>query len=203
MCIRPDPRRFSPVVSQAGVGLLELVIFIVIVGIAVAGVLPVMNKMTTHSADALIHKQSLAIAESLLEEIELMPFTWCDPNDPSAVVATKYIECTTPQNAYTGPSPATESRGGAQSVPVGSDPFDNVADYSTYNMSPIVDINGTPITGLGGYSASVAIVQAGDNSFLGTADKDAALRITVTVTAPDKSKVILDGYRARYAPNGT
>jgi MSHA pilin protein MshD len=197
MCTRPESLSLASALRQGGVSLIELIIFIVIVSIAVAGILQVMDKVTGHSADALVHKQSLAIAQSLLEEIELMPFTWCDPNDPSAVSATKYTECHTPQNSYTGASPASESRGSL------TDPYDNVADYSNYSTPPtgIVDINGNGV-GLGSYLASVAIAPVGI-SFLGAADNDAALQITVTVTSPDGSQVQLEGYRARYAPNGT
>src|SRR5574340_819211 len=61
--------------NQRGVSLVELVMFIVIVSVAVAGILQVMNITNRGSADPLIHKQALAIAESLLEEVELMPFT--------------------------------------------------------------------------------------------------------------------------------
>lgn len=88
--------------------------------------------------------------------------------------------------------PAGESRGSA------TNPYDNVVDYSNYSMSPIVDINGNAI-GLPNYKASVAITHVG-TAFLGAADNDAALLITVTVTGPDGSQVVLDGYRARYAP---
>jgi MSHA pilin protein MshD len=48
--------------SQAGLSLIELVMFIVIVGVAVAGVLSVMNVTTRHSADPMIRKQAQAIA---------------------------------------------------------------------------------------------------------------------------------------------
>jgi MSHA pilin protein MshD len=190
MTARPANR-----LRQAGISLLELIVFIVIVSIAVTGILLVMNQTTTHSADSLVRKQSLAIAESLLEEVELMPFTWCDPNDASAVSATGYVSCTaSQQNAMSYPAP--ESRGSP------SNPFDNVVDYTGYNMPAIVDINGNSIGGLTGYSASVAIAHVG-TSFLGVADNDAGLQITVTVTAPNGSKLKLDGYRARYAPTGT
>ena len=56
---------------QRGISLIELIMFIVIISIAVAGILLVMNKVTGHSADTLVRKQALAVAESLLEEIEL------------------------------------------------------------------------------------------------------------------------------------
>lgn len=182
---------------QAGISLIELILFIVIISVAVTGILLVMNQTTAHSADALVRKQSLAIAESLLEEVELMPFTWCDPNDPSAVSATGYTGCHTPQNSYAGASPSSETRGSP------TDPYDNVADYSGYSMSPIVDINGNGIAGLSGYAANVVVAPVGTAFLGGAADNDAGLRITVTVTAPDNSTVVLDGYRARYAPNGT
>ena len=57
--------------KQRGVSLIELILFIVIVSFAVAGILLVMNNVTGRSADALVRKQTLAIAESLLEEIGL------------------------------------------------------------------------------------------------------------------------------------
>ena len=63
--------------NQRGISLIELIMFIVIVSVALAGILLVMNVTTKGSADPLVHKQALAIAESLLEEVELMPFTYC------------------------------------------------------------------------------------------------------------------------------
>ncbi|MDH4285372.1 MAG: prepilin-type N-terminal cleavage/methylation domain-containing protein, partial [Gallionellaceae bacterium] len=80
--------------SQRGISLIELIMFIVIVGIALAGVLLVMNKVTASSADPLVRKQALAIAESLLEEVELMPFTFCDPDDINAASAVSPASCT-------------------------------------------------------------------------------------------------------------
>lgn len=62
-CFRPPPA------GQRGLTLVELLIFIVVVGIAVAGVLSVMNATIQHSSDPLIRKQALAVAESLLDEI--------------------------------------------------------------------------------------------------------------------------------------
>ena len=194
MCTRPFrlPRNNS--LRQAGISLIELIMFIVIVSIALVGILLVMNQTTAHSADALIRKQSLAVAESLLEEVELMPFTWCDPNDPSAVSAAGYGDCSYPQNNKQS-FPPGEARGSV------TNPLDNVVDYNGYSMSPIVDINGTNI-GLNGYAANVVVTPVG-NAYLGTADNNAGLRITVTVTGPGGSQLQLDGYRARYAPNGS
>ena len=189
MCTRP---------RQLGISLIELIMFIVIVSVAVAGILLVLNVTTKSSADPLVHKQALAIAESLLEEVELMPFTYCDPNDPNAASAVSASDCSPglDQNkggaALTSPTPGTETRYSA------SDPFDNVADYGNFSMpaGTIVDITGNNI-GLAGYSAGIAI----NRGALAGLPADAALLITVTVTGPDNLPVVLEGIRTRYSPN--
>jgi MSHA pilin protein MshD len=54
--------------------LVELVISIVIIGIAAAALFSAMAAITGRSADPLLRQQSLAIAEAYLEEILLQPF---------------------------------------------------------------------------------------------------------------------------------
>lgn len=61
--------------KQHGASLIELIMFMVIVSVAMAGILMVMNKTTQGSADPLLRKQALAAAYSLLEEIELQDFS--------------------------------------------------------------------------------------------------------------------------------
>lgn len=61
--------------SAAGASLIELIIFIIIISIAVTGIFLVMNQVTGHSADALVQKQAQAIAESMLEEVQLKNFS--------------------------------------------------------------------------------------------------------------------------------
>ncbi|HEU0188726.1 MAG TPA: type II secretion system protein [Gallionella sp.] len=188
--------------------------FIVIVSVAVAGILLVMNVTTKGSADPLIHKQALAIAESLLEEVELMPFTFCDPNDPAAATAANSTFCAAGMDqdkggaALTSPTPAGETR-----YLLGN-PFDNVADYGGCQMNTgtinacdttgtngIRDINNNVIGPAAGYSASIAIARRGLTmapALLADAD---ALLITVTVTGPDGVPVVIEGIRTRYSPN--
>ena len=67
--------------DQSGLTLIELVMFIVIVSVALTGVVMVLNTAVRGSADPVVRKQALAIAESLLTEIEQQPFTYCDPQD--------------------------------------------------------------------------------------------------------------------------
>ncbi|MGA8863488.1 MAG: type II secretion system protein [Gallionella sp.] len=59
---------------QLGISLVELIMFIVIVSVALVGILLVMDVTEKGSADPLVHKQALAAAQSLLEEIELQDF---------------------------------------------------------------------------------------------------------------------------------
>ncbi len=59
---------------QAGFTLVELIFFIVVVALGLAGILSVMNTGVARSADPLVRKQTIAVAESLLEEILLKDF---------------------------------------------------------------------------------------------------------------------------------
>jgi Tfp pilus assembly protein PilV len=86
--LNPEPETRNPKRRQRGLSLVELVMFILIVGAAVAGIIGVIDVTTRSSADPMIHKQALAIAEAVLEEVQLQPYTYCDPDDPSAATAT-------------------------------------------------------------------------------------------------------------------
>ncbi len=178
----------KPPAKERGFTLIELVIFIVIVSVALAGVLLVLTQSTASSADPQLRRQALAVAESLLEEVQLMPFTYCDPDDPAVDTATSAAACATPE--VIGPE-AGETR-------TGSPQFDNVNDYHGYSMpAGISDITGAAIAGLGAYSASVAVQAVA----LDSAPASDALRITVTVNGPGATQVKLEGWRTRYAPN--
>ena len=169
---------------QRGISLVELIVFIVIVSVGLAGILSVLNITAARSADPLPTKQALAVAEALLEEVQLAAFTYCDPDDANALTATSAAGCAT----------LPETMG-----PEGGDvrPYDNVNDYDGFSMTGITDLTGATITDLGAYSAGVSVTAAA----LGTVAAGDALLVTVTVTGPGGTSVSLSGYRTRYAPN--
>lgn len=191
---------------QLGLSLIELVMFVAIVGMSVAAILVVYNTAIKGSADPMVRKQAIAVAESLLGEVLMQPFTWCDPqdaaNDPnnpptSGASCTGGVAASQDKNGGAlGPVPASESRFSA------SDPFDNVADYNGYTMTSGIyslDNGTTPIAGLDAYSATVTVTRAG--TVFGLAN-DAVLRVDVQVTGKGES-ITLTGYRFRHSPNST
>lgn len=207
---------------QRGVNFIELIIFIVIVSIAVAGILLVMNNTTKRSADPQVRKQALEIAESLLEEIELAKFTYCNPTDAQAPFATKAAV------GAMGPQPvgSSSTAGGCKSAATvenfaavsGSRPYGNVINYTaglgaanatTYSTSANTLTyaygNATSPAFAGNFTATVTI--SNGTALGGTTYSDpgananvpGALLITVTVTYP-QGTIVLDGYRTQYAP---
>ncbi|WP_036298566.1 hypothetical protein [Methylophilus sp. OH31] len=187
--------------NHYGFSLVEMVVFIVIVTTAIAGVIGALAFMSGHSADPLARKQAIAIAESLMQEIQQMPFTFCDPDDPNASTANSSADCSVNSQAnLNGPSPATESRYGA------ANPFDNVADYGGFTMpgggcTGICRIgDSTALADLNAYSAAVAITQAGGAGAFAGLPADAVLKIVVTVNGPASTTIRLTGFKVRYAP---
>ena len=70
MCMPREPRRRT---QQAGVTLVELIVALVLAGVILTSMWSAWSMLGRHSADPLVARQSLAIAQSLLHEIELQP----------------------------------------------------------------------------------------------------------------------------------
>jgi MSHA pilin protein MshD len=186
-----------------GVTLIELAVFIAIVGVAMAGLFAAFNTITAASADPQVRKQVLAIAESLMDEVALMPFTYCDPDDPQATTAQSSAVGATGCTA----AAAVENIGPESTPPYGPEtrysattPFDNVNDYSGFSMAGIRDITNNPIGALSGYTATITVTQAGLASGANAIAAADALLISIAVTGPSGTSVTLEGYRTRYAP---
>lgn len=180
----------------AGVTLIELVVFIVVLGIALVAMMLLFSQFNRASVDPLIRKQALALAASLLDEVQLQPYTFCDPDDVNVHTAT----------ASPGGGCAVDEALGAEGETRYAAPrFDNVSDYHGFAMAGAairtVD-DPTPIAGLADYSVSVSVAQIAPNELGASIPASDALRITVAAThAPTNTTVSLQGYRLRYAPN--
>lgn len=202
---------------QRGLSLIELIIFMVIMGVAAAVILQVMNFASRNSADPVRHKQALLLAEAFLEEVEMARFTYCDPTDSKAATAQSANDCTPNYVELIGQEAVTGAAGR---------PYDNVSDYSGLapgtqsqlfinSANRLTDANGAVIDAvqLADYTVTVGLYVVSNASPLGpsgltitSANTGAgldALRIMVQVKYGSGSAaetVTLDGYRTRYAP---
>jgi MSHA pilin protein MshD len=190
---------------QRGLSLVELVIFIVVVSAAVAGVTAAFVSSTRSSADPMIQKQALSIAEAILEEVQLQAFTYCDPDDSTAATALR-AQVNPPTDCTATP----ETMGGAvegETRYSATAPFDNVNDYDGFESATAVpsgirNLGGTQIAGLDTYRVVVGVAGQALGGIGNDVDaRPQSLLITVTVTGPGNTTVVLHGYRTRYAPN--
>jgi MSHA pilin protein MshD len=192
-------------IRSRGVTLVELIVFMVIVGVALAGLFAAFNTMTAGSADPQVRKQVLAIAESLMDEVALMPITYCDPDDSQATTAASAAIGATgcfERAEAIGLDTAFSTQTGDETRYSTSARFDNVNDYNGFAMNAgILDAAGNNVDGLGAYSASIAVAAVGTTAPFNLADAMDVLRISITVTGPGGVSITLDGYRTRYAPN--
>jgi MSHA pilin protein MshD len=181
--------------------LIELLVFIVVVGVALAGVLSAINIGTRGSADPMVRKQALAAAESLLEEIELQPFTYCNPTDTAAPTAASSAGCTTAAQSMDNTANWGVSKSRYGPPPAGTGFFNNVGDYNGFTMTGTLnDVFQQSSSRLSGYNASVSVTQVG--SAFGLSSNADALRINVTVTGGGNS-ITVTGFRFRHSPNLT
>lgn len=174
-------------VRRGGVTLIELIVAIMIMSIALAGILVVLDVTVSQSADPLVRKQAQALAEGLLEEVQLGLFAYCDGADPLVYYATSDVDCTAGMADTYGPE-ASESR-----------PYDTVKDYAsaahTPTAIPAISLGGD-IAAPDGYSATVEIRE----SPLGGVVTDDSLDIIVRVTGPNDVKATVEGFRLRTKP---
>ncbi|MBT9612120.1 MAG: type II secretion system protein [Burkholderiales bacterium] len=154
-----------------GFSLVEVIVFIMIVSVALVGVLSVMNQTTQRSADPLVRKQAIAVAESMLEEVALHDF---------AVTS----------------APVAPTQANRQSF----DDIGDYHNFTTSGIYPIDSVTRiTGLTGYS-VLVTVASTDLGPATSLITTASNKAKLITVTVSGPDNVNVVLTGYRTAYGP---
>lgn len=117
----------------AGVTLVELIVALVIIAVAVVGLTAALTRSNRVSADPLLQQQKIAIAEGLMGEILLKPFT---------------------------PPPVDNSTPGVRNSFDDVGDFDKYGLDLPTHTTPIVgiaDVDGNPVPGLGAYSVVVAL----------------------------------------------
>jgi MSHA pilin protein MshD len=115
---------------QRGMTMVELMIAIIVIGVGLAGVLAAFGTTSRGSADPLVNQQLLAIAEEMLEEIQLKPYAAAANTAPAGCARNTYNDVAD----YHG--------------------------YSTVAAKQICTIDGTPIPSLTGYAVSVTVQAA-------------------------------------------
>lgn len=134
---------------QTGFTLIELIIFIVVVAAGLAGILSVMNTVVKSSADPVVRKQSIAIAEALLEEILLKDYA--NPvGGYTGAVRTQFDDV----SDYAGYS----TSGGIVDIAGTS-----VPGLTGYNVSPAVTVVATTdLTGVAAKKITVSVTGQGE-----------------------------------------
>jgi MSHA pilin protein MshD len=162
-----EESRIGVMPRQRGISLIELIIFIVVVSTALTGILLVMNQVTAHSVDPLIRKQALAVAEAMLEEVQLqgLAATSCT-GALGADAARTGAGCVSDYNGYSTTAGILDFSTNAA-----------VAGLESYNITGVAV---TPIATLGGMP-----INAGSG-----------VLITVTVADPAGDTLDATGYRA-------
>ena len=69
MCIKSRKRP-----AHSGFSLIEVIVAMLLISVGVLGILSAMNTLVKNSADPMVRKQAIAVAESLMEEITLKDF---------------------------------------------------------------------------------------------------------------------------------
>ena len=92
-------RKSAPRSGQRGLSLIEMVLAIVVLGIGLTGVLLAFSTVTRGSADPVVTQQMLAIAEEMLEEIQLKPYA-VSANAASAACARNTFNDLLDYNGY-------------------------------------------------------------------------------------------------------
>jgi MSHA pilin protein MshD len=76
--------------TQRGFTLIEMIIAIVVLSIGLTGVLIAFSTVARGSADPMVAQQMLAVAEEMLEEIQLKPYTAAANTAPAACARDTY-----------------------------------------------------------------------------------------------------------------
>ncbi|AOY88875.1 MSHA biogenesis protein MshD [Marinobacter salinus] len=160
--------------AEQGATLVELVITIVIISVAIAGVVGAFSLITGRSADPLNQTRAIELAQLYMDEI----------------LTRKYDDSTSQGGVpkYSGACNIQTEAGETRAT------FDDVDDYDGLIDSPPRSAEGA-LTGYNGFSVSISVVCAGAEVGLPASE---AKRIDLDITAPGNQSFVLSAYRANF-----
>lgn len=171
--------------SARGVTLIELIVAIVVLGIAAVGILTALGRTAVLNVDPLIRAQSLALAQSFMDEVASKPFypPEIDPRfDPDAEAP---IDPCIPVDLNDLPDRSTL--------------LTFVCAFNGYVASEheggLVTPDGQPIARLEGYDVRVSVAPDPEGGINGDLDSECVLRVTVEAEDPSGTTTVLRSYR--------
>ncbi|MCL7945987.1 type II secretion system protein [Marinobacter sp. ATCH36] len=168
------PETLSVINKTAGATLVELVITIVIISVAIAGVVGAFSLIAGRSADPLSQTRAVALAQLYMDEI----------------LSRKYDDDTPP-----GGRP---KRDGCSIDTEESDrkDYDDVDDYNAINNASPENADGESLgPAYSSFTVSVTVTCAGGEVDL---SDDEAKRIDITITDPSSQDYLFTAYRANF-----
>ncbi|KPQ28016.1 MAG: MSHA pilin protein MshD [Marinobacter excellens HL-55] len=164
-------------VSQQGATLVELVMTIVIISIAIAGVVGAFALIIGRSAEPLNQTRAVALSQLYMDEILSKSFAHGSPVGGGAVDADD-ADCSNP-----GPDGETRRT------------FNDVDDYHNPTNAPPENSEQESLPGYNNFQVSISVACAGTEVGLSNHE---AKRIDITVTDPSGNTYLFSAYRGNF-----
>ncbi len=166
--------------NNRGFTLVELIITIILSGIAMVMFAGIYASTQVNSVSPIMQVKAAELAQAYLEEISLKRF------DEQSPVGNQY-RC--------DENPAIPCSNTLASDGETRDRFDDVDDYNNLNELPPRDALGNIRNGFNGFSASVVVSYAGTDQGFGARDLK---RIEVTITSPEDDLFVFSLYKGNF-----
>jgi len=163
---------------QRGTTLIELVMTIVIISVAIAGVVGAFSLIAGRSADPLNQSRAVALAQLYMDEIIAKQFADESAAGGGAVNATK---------ANCSNTVVDDERRST---------FNDVSDYNGLDNKPPQNSEEDPLNGYSNFQVAISVQCAGEE--VGFAQDHQAKRINITITDPSGNHYLFSAYRGNF-----
>ena len=152
-----------------GIALLELIVFIMIIGVAMGGIMIIYRDASVNSAQGLVRKQAITLAQGVLDEVMARSYQPDGNGNPSVLANTVTI--------------------GQQRTSV-----HDISDYNGFSngLGTFYSFDGSAMPGITRYSVNVTVDPL--STFAGLACTVCKL-VTVVVSGPANTQVTLQGVK--------